>query len=96
MRPTKKRRARSIPSTPHTCSPRQELAAAQQVANGQAHVAFPAEEGGAPPIDGQPDDPEVNANAALIRSMLDGSLPVPQPILDQVAALQQLSLTPRD
>ncbi len=65
-------------------------------ANGQAHVAFPAEEGGAPPIDGQPDDPEINANAALIRSMLDGSLPVPQPILDQVAALQQLSLTPRD
>jgi len=63
--------------------------------HGQASVAFPAEEGGAPPIEGQPDDPEVQANAALIRAMLDGSLPVPQPILDQVAALRELSVVPR-
>lgn len=63
--------------------------------HGQASVAFPAEEGGAPPIEGQPDNPEVQANAALIRAMLEGSLPVPQPILDQVAALRDLSLVPR-
>lgn len=63
--------------------------------HGQASVAFPAEEGGAPPIEGQPDNPEVQANAALIRAMLDGSLAVPQPILDQVAALRQLSQVPR-
>lgn len=63
--------------------------------HGQASVAFPAEEGGAPPIEGQPDNPEVQANAALIRAMLDGSLPVPQPILDQVAALRELSQVPR-
>ena len=63
--------------------------------HGQAGVAFPAEEGGAPPIEGQPDNPEVQANAALIRAMLDGSLPVPQPILDQVAALRELSQVPR-
>ena len=65
-------------------------------AHGQASVAFPAEEGGAPPIEGQADNPEVNANAALIQAMFDGSLPVPQPILDQVEVLRQLSLTPRD
>ncbi|MCK6395899.1 DNA-binding protein YbiB [Zoogloea sp.] len=63
--------------------------------HGQASVAFPAEEGGAPPIEGQPDNPEVQANAALIRAMLDGNLPVPQPILDQVAALRELSQIPR-
>lgn len=67
----------------------------ESFANGQASVAFPAQEGGAPPIEGQPDDPRVEANADLIRAMLDGRLPLPQPILDQVAALRQLSLTPR-
>jgi hypothetical protein len=37
----------------------------------------------------------VEANAALIRAMLAGSLPTPQPILDQVAALAELARTPR-
>ncbi|KAB2969025.1 DNA-binding protein YbiB [Zoogloea sp.] len=64
-------------------------------ANGEARIAFPAEEGGAPPIEGLPDDPAVPANAALIRAMLAGERPVPQPILDQVAALRELSLVPR-
>lgn len=63
--------------------------------HGQASVPFAAEEGGAPPIDGQPDDPAIQANAALIQAMLDGSLPVPRPILDQVAALRQLSQVAR-
>ncbi|MCL2658283.1 MAG: DNA-binding protein YbiB [Betaproteobacteria bacterium] len=34
---------------------------------------------------------KITANAALITAMLDGTLPVPQPILDQVAALEQLA-----
>jgi anthranilate phosphoribosyltransferase len=62
---------------------------------GKAWDAFPAEEGGAPPLETLPDQPEVAANAALIRAMLAGSLPVPQPILDQVAALAELARTPR-
>lgn len=62
---------------------------------GEARIAFPAEEGGAPPIEGLPDDPAVAANAALIRAMLAGELPIPQPILDQVTALRELSLIPR-
>ncbi|MBL8436478.1 MAG: DNA-binding protein YbiB [Zoogloea sp.] len=62
---------------------------------GKAWDAFPAEEGGAPPLETLPDQPEVEANAALIRAMLAGSLPVPQPILDQVAALAELAGTPR-
>lgn len=33
----------------------------------------------------------VEANAALIRAMLDGRVPVPQPVLDQVAALRSLA-----
>jgi anthranilate phosphoribosyltransferase len=64
-------------------------------ANGKAWDAFPAEEGGAPPLETLPDQPEVEANAALIRAMLAGSLPTPQPILDQVAALAELARTPR-
>ncbi|WP_374266623.1 DNA-binding protein YbiB [Zoogloea sp.] len=64
-------------------------------ANGEARIAFPAEEGGAPPIEGLPDNPEVRANAALIRAMLAGDTPIPQPILDQVAALATLAATPR-
>jgi len=37
---------------------------------------------------------EISENAALIRRMLDGLTPVPQPILDQVSAL--VSLAQRD
>lgn len=64
-------------------------------AHGRAWEAFPAEEGGAPPLGSLPDQPEVAANAGLIRAMLDGSVPTPQPILDQVAALAELARTPR-
>ncbi len=67
----------------------------QAFANGEARVAYPAEEGGAPPVEGLPDNPEVSSNAELIRSMLAGSTAIPQPILDQVQALRELSLTPR-
>ena len=63
-------------------------------AAGQARIAWPGEEGGAPPLDWLPDVPEVQANAALVRRMLDGALPVPQPILDQVTALAALSRQP--
>ena len=64
-------------------------------AGGVASVAYPAEEGGAPPLEGIVDNPEVSANAALIRAMLAGETPVPQPILDQVAALKALAALPR-
>ena len=64
-------------------------------ANGVASIAFPAEEGGAPPVEGLPDNPEVSANAALIQAMLAGEIPVPQPVLDQVSALQALAAVPR-
>ncbi len=64
-------------------------------ANGLANIAFPAEEGGAPPVEGMPDNPEVTANAALIQAMLAGEIPVPQPVLDQVGALQTLAAEPR-
>ncbi len=63
---------------------------------GEARISFAAEEGGAPPVEGRPDDPEVAANADLIRAMLAGSIAVPQPLLDQVEALRELSRVPRD
>ncbi|CAI08327.1 DNA-binding protein YbiB [Aromatoleum aromaticum] len=58
---------------------------------GVASVAWPAESGGAPPLEGVADAPGVVANAVLIRAMLAGSVATPQPILDQVAALVQLA-----
>lgn len=64
-------------------------------AMGEARIAYPAEEGGAPPVEGLPDNPEVAANAALIRAMLAGSIAIPQPLLDQLAALRELSRAPR-
>ena len=64
-------------------------------ASGSAFIAFPAEEGGAPPVEGRPDDPEVGANAELIRAMLAGRIAIPHPILDQVQALRELAATPR-
>ena len=64
-------------------------------AHGEARIAFPAEEGGAPPIPGLDDNPEILANAALIRAMLAGTTAIPQPILDQLAALRELALLPR-
>ncbi|MBI1907048.1 MAG: DNA-binding protein YbiB [Rhodocyclales bacterium] len=59
--------------------------------DGLADIAWPAEEGGAPPLSGLPDAPGIADNAALIRAMLAGQTPIPQPVLDQVAALAELA-----
>lgn len=56
-----------------------------------AEVAWPAEEGGSPPLAGLPDVPDIVGNAALIRAMLAGEVPIPQPILDQLTALVRLA-----
>lgn len=58
---------------------------------GVASLAWPAEGGGAPPLEGVADAPGIVANAVLIRAMLAGNVATPQPILDQVAALVQLA-----
>lgn len=58
---------------------------------GQAQILVEAEEGGAPPLDSLPDNPTIDHNAACIRGMLAGALPVPGPILKQVAALKELA-----
>ncbi|MBS0510291.1 MAG: DNA-binding protein YbiB [Proteobacteria bacterium] len=58
---------------------------------GDARIAVAAEEGGAPPLPGLPDTPSVADNAAVIRAMLAGDQPVPQPIRAQVAALVDLA-----
>lgn len=58
---------------------------------GEASVGVPAEEGGAPPLAGLPDAPSVADNATLIRAMLAAEVPVPGPILRQVAALRALA-----
>ena len=65
--------------------------AMQVFRDGVAELAWPAEEGGAPPLDGLPDAPAVEENAALIRAMLAGKVPVPQPVLDQAALLVRLA-----
>ncbi|MBT0960885.1 DNA-binding protein YbiB [Denitromonas iodatirespirans] len=49
------------------------------------------EGGGAPPKAEVPDVPEVAGNAALIRAMLAGTTPVPEPIRIQVDALKRLA-----
>ena len=49
------------------------------------------EGGGAPPNPQVPDLPDVAGNAQLIRAMLDGSTPVPDPIRVQVDALIRLA-----
>lgn len=50
-----------------------------------------AQEGGAPPLASLPDLPQAAANAALIVDMLAGRVPIPQPLIDQAAALLWLS-----
>ena len=59
--------------------------------DGAGAIAVAGEEGGAPPLDTLPDLPSVADNAALIRAMLAGEVPIPAPILAQVAALQALA-----
>ncbi len=58
---------------------------------GVAEVAWPAEAGGAPPLEGLPEAPAIAENAALIRAMLAGEVRIPQPITDQVAELVRLA-----
>ncbi|MFU2488210.1 DNA-binding protein YbiB [Thauera sp. WH-1] len=58
---------------------------------GEAGVGVAGEEGGAPPLAGLPDAPSVADNAALIRAMLAGEVPIPAPISAQVQALRTLA-----
>lgn len=60
-------------------------------ANAVAREAWATEEGGAPPLAGLPDVPGAADNAALIRAMLDGLVPVPDPMLRQADALEALA-----
>ncbi len=59
--------------------------------DGAPVVLAEAEEGGAPPLASVPDLPDASANAGLIRDMLDGRTPIPQPVLEQTACLLWLS-----
>lgn len=59
--------------------------------DGRSEIAYPATEGGAPPLDGMPDTPENGATAKLIGDMLAGRTLIPQPILDQLNVINQLA-----
>ena len=52
---------------------------------------FPAEEGGTPPITGWPETADFEDNVALIQSLRAEPEKIPQPLLDQVAALKTLA-----
>ncbi|AYH45490.1 DNA-binding protein YbiB [Azoarcus sp. DN11] len=65
--------------------------AMQVFRDGVAELGWPAAEGGAPPVEGLPDTPGVEENAALIRAMLAGKVALPQPVLDQAALLVRLA-----
>ena len=62
--------------------------------DGAATVAVTGEDGGAPPLDGLPATPSVADNVAIIRAMLDGRQPVPEPIRTQVDTLAALAREP--
>ena len=74
-------------------NPRRRPAMQLYVDGALYHTIEPAG-GGAPPNENVPDHPEVADNAALVRAMLEGRTPVPEPILAQVDALASLSHTP--
>ena len=63
----------------------------QVFSGGTAEVAWDAEKGGAPPLAGVTNTPDVANNTELIREMLAGRVPVPQPVADQVDALIRLA-----
>ncbi|AUM01064.1 DNA-binding protein YbiB [Zoogloeaceae bacteirum Par-f-2] len=63
----------------------------QVFADGAARIAWPGEEGGAPPLAELPDCPAVAENALLIRAMLNGERPIPQPLQEQAQALAALA-----
>lgn len=60
-------------------------------AAGRGWILAEAEEGGAPPLEGLPTSPAIEDNAACIRAMLAGTLPIPAPIQRQVQALEALA-----
>ncbi|HNQ76503.1 MAG TPA: DNA-binding protein YbiB, partial [Pseudothauera hydrothermalis] len=63
----------------------------QVFADGAARIAWPGEEGGAPPLVDLPDCPTVAENALLIRAMLNGERPIPRPLQEQAQALAALA-----
>lgn len=60
---------------------------------GVAEVLFPAEDGGAPPINGWPDTADLTENVRLIQQLLSEPQRIPLPIIDQVCALKTLAKT---
>ena len=67
---------------------RPELLGFQQ---GAPVTLFSAEDGGAPPISGWPETADFEDNVALIQSLRAEPEKIPQPLLDQVAALKTLA-----
>lgn len=59
--------------------------------HGAPLTLFPAEEGGTPPISGWPESADFAENVALIQSLRASPQQVPQPLKDQVTALQTLA-----
>lgn len=59
--------------------------------NGVRKILFSAEEGGTPPISGWPENADFDANLQLIKQLRAQPNLIPQPIIDQVAALKSLS-----
>lgn len=59
--------------------------------DGRRDIAYPAEEGGAPPLNGIPDTAENAATAVLISDMLANRVPIPQPMLDQLDVVTRLA-----
>ena len=59
--------------------------------NGVAEVLYAAEEGGTPPISGWPETANFEENVRLIQQLRADPTRIPQPIIDQVAALKSLS-----
>jgi anthranilate phosphoribosyltransferase len=58
---------------------------------GHNEIAYPASEGGAPPLDTIPDTNENAATAKLIIAMLEGGIPIPKPILAQFEVVCRLA-----
>lgn len=59
--------------------------------HGAVMEAWPAEAGGAPPLAGLPDVPNIAENARLIRDMLAGRVEIPRPVQEQAATLVELA-----
>lgn len=59
--------------------------------NGTPVTLFPQEAGGTPPIPGWPESADFDQNVALIQSLRASPATIPQPLLDQVAALKTLA-----